>query len=338
MKSMDHTIKAIGEKKLLQKLQSYLGSSPSTVRVFSEDCAVLRSATGGYQLFTTDVLVENVHFRLEYSDARTIGRKSVLVNLSDISAMGGTPSFFMLSAGFQENTSIEFVEQLYEGITSVAHEAGIAFVGGNVSQSPVLFLDIFMGGEVSADEALFRNGAQAGDAIFVSSALGASGAGLKCLQAGYRFPNSEIPPINDAIQAHLDPPNHNALARKLASWKLLSSMIDLSDGLASDLAEICHESGTGARIELDRIPIANCVTELATKMNWDAQELALYGGEDYHLLFTVPSKNKMEFAERTGDLKLYEIGVMTDPSEGILGVDSKGQLMPLKKGYEHFGK
>jgi thiamine-monophosphate kinase len=338
MKSMDHTIKDIGEKKLLQKLQSYLGNSPSIVRVFSEDCAVLRTASGGYQLFTTDVLIENVHFRLEYADARTIGRKAVLVNLSDISAMGGTPSFFMLSAGFQENTSIEFVEQLYEGMTSVANEAGITFVGGNVSQSPVLFMDIFMGGEVSANEALFRNGAKSGDAIFVSSPLGASVAGLKSLEAGYRLANFEVPAIRDAIQAHLEPPNHNALARKLASCKLLSSMIDLSDGLASDLGEICSESRTGARIELNRIPIANCVTELATRMNWDPQELALYGGEDYHLLFTVPDKNKMEFATRAADLRLYEIGVMTDPSEGIRGVDSKGQLIVLKKGFAHFGK
>ena len=338
MKSMDHTIKDIGEKKLLKKLQSYLGNSPSIVRVFSEDCAVLRSAPGAYQLFTTDALVENVHFRLEYADARSIGRKAVLVNLSDISAMGGTPSFFMLSAGFQENTSIEFVEQLYEGMTSVSNEAGIAFVGGNVSQSPVLFLDIFMGGEVASDQALFRNGAKAGDSIFVSSPLGASDAGLKCLQAGHRLEKSELPAVRDAIQAHLEPPNHNALARKLASWKLLSSMIDLSDGLGSDLAEICRESGTGARIELNRVPIAKTVTELASVMKWDPQELALYGGEDYHLLFTVPHKNMSEFAQRTADLKLYEIGVMTDSAEEIRAVNSKGELVQLKQGFEHFGK
>src|SRR5262245_46019338 len=162
MKSMDNTIKDIGEKKLLQKLRSYLGNSPSLVRVFSEDCAVLRMLSGNYQLFTTDVLVENIHFRLEYADPRTIGRKAVLVNLSDISAMGGAPIFFMLSAGFTENTSVEFVEQLYEGMSSVALENGIAFAGGNVSQSPVLFFDIFMGGEVAANQALFRNTAKAG--------------------------------------------------------------------------------------------------------------------------------------------------------------------------------
>jgi thiamine-monophosphate kinase len=338
MKSMDHTIKEIGEKKLLQRLKRYLGQSSSIVRVFSEDCAVLRSASGGYQLFTTDVLVQNIHFRLDYVDARAIGRKAVLVNLSDISAMGGTPSFFMLSAGFDENTPVEFVEKLYEGMTSVAHEARIAFVGGNVSQSSVLFLDIFMGGEVTVDEVLFRNGARDGDAIFVSSPLGASSAGLKCLQAGYRSAHVEHQAIRDAIKAHLEPPNHNALARKLASWKLLSSMIDLSDGLASDLGEICRESGTGARMELDRVPIANCVTELATMMNWNPHELALYGGEDYHLLFTVPNKNKLEFMQRTADLKLYEIGVMTDASEGIRIVDSQGKLIPLKQGFEHFGK
>jgi thiamine-monophosphate kinase len=332
MKSMDHTIKEIGEKKLLQKLHSYLGNSPSLVRAFSEDCAVLRTSSGAYQLFTTDVLVENVHFRLEYADPFSIGRKAILVNLSDISAMGGMPSFFMVSAGFPENSSVKFVEQLYEGMNS----AGIPCVGGNVSRSPVLFLDIFMGGEVAADQVLFRNGAKPGDTIFVSSPLGGSAAGLKCLQAGHR-PDSN-PAIYDAIQAHLEPPDHNALARKLASLKLLSSMIDLSDGLGSDLAEICRESGTGARIELDRIPIAKSVVELASLMNWDPIELALYGGEDYHLLFTVSSKNRMEFANRAGDLKLYEIGIITDQADGICGIDAKGKLMPLKQGFEHFGK
>lgn len=341
MKSMDHTIKEMGEKKLLQKLRTYLGNFPSLVRVFSEDCAVLRTPSGGYQLFTTDVVVENVHFRLEYADPVAIGRKAVLVNLSDISAMGGTPSFFMLSAGFPENTSVKFVEQLYEGMNS----AGIPLVGGNVSQSSVLFLDIFMCGEVAAEEALFRNTAKPGDAIFVSSPLGASAAGLKCLQAGYRLSNlfvascfPEQPGIRSAIQAHLEPPNHNPLARKLASLRLLSSMIDLSDGLGSDLAEICRESGTGARIQLDRIPIATCVTELASIMKWDPIELALYGGEDYHLLFTVAAEKRIEFAKHATDLKLYEVGVMTDQADGIHAVDSKGELIPLKEGFQHFGK
>jgi thiamine-monophosphate kinase len=331
MKSMDHTIKEIGEKKLLQKLQSYLGNSPSLVRVFSEDCAVLRNNSGRYQLFTTDALVENVHFRLEYADPKTIGRKATLVNLSDISAMGGTPSFFMVSAGFPENTSMEFIEQLYEGMNS----AGIPCVGGNVSRSQFLFLDIFMSGEVAAEEALFRNTARPGDLIFVSSPLGASAAGLKSLNAGHRLEDAGF---HDAIQTHLEPPNHNALGRKLASLKLLSSMIDLSDGLGSDLAEICRESGIGARIQLDLIPIAKSVTELASLMKWNPVELALYGGEDYHLLFTVPAKNKMEFAKHAADLKLYEIGVMTDHVDEISAVDANGELIPLKEGFQHFGK
>jgi thiamine-monophosphate kinase len=331
MKSMDHTIKEFGEKKLLRKLRSYLGHSPSIVRVFSEDCAVLRTHSGRYQLFTTDALVENVHFSREYMDAEAIGRKAILVNLSDISAMGGMPSFFMVSAGFPENTSIEFIEQLYEGMNSV----DIPCVGGNVSQSEVLFLDIFMSGEVAANEALFRNTARSGDAIFVSSPLGASAAGLQSLKAGHRLKD---PDFHDAVCAHLEPPNHNAFARKLASLKLLSSMIDLSDGLGPDLAEICRESGTGARIQLDRIPIAKCVNELSSKMKWNPIELALYGGEDYHLLFTVPPKNRLEFAQQAADLKLYEIGVMTDQADGIYSVDSTGEKIPLKEGFQHFGK
>jgi len=335
---MQQTLREIGEKKLLQKLQRFLGHSPSIIRIFSEDCAVLRGVAGQYRLFTADVLVRNIHFRCDYADARSIGRKAVLVNLSDISAMGGTPSFFMLSAGLEKDTSIQFVEELYEGMTSVAGEAGITFAGGNISQSPAMFLDIFMEGEVAADEALFRNGARPGDVLFVSSPLGASSAGLKCLESGYRSGKIESAAIREAIQAHLEPPDHNAFARKLASWKLLSSMIDLSDGLASDLPEICRESGTGAHLELNRIPVAGCVKELAASMNWNPLELALYGGEDYHLLFTVPSKNKSELLRRTNadNISVYEIGSLTESSQGICVLDSNGELIPLKQGFEHF--
>ncbi len=335
---MKQTLGEIGEKRLLERLQRFLGHSPSIIRIFSEDCAVLRGAPGQYRLFTTDVLVRNIHFRCDYADARTIGRKAVLINLSDISAMGGTPSFFMLSAGFEKDTSIQFVEELYEGMTSAAGEAGITLAGGNMSQSPTMFLDIFMGGEVAADEALFRNGAGPGDALFVSSQLGASSAGLRCLEAGYRLGKIESPAIREAIQAHVEPPNHNPLARKLASWKLLSSMIDLSDGLASDLAELCRESGIGARLELNRIPVAGCVKELAASMNWNPQELALYGGEDYHLLFTVPSQNKVELLRRTSadNISVYEIGLLTESSQGICALGSNGELIPLKQGFEHF--
>jgi thiamine-monophosphate kinase len=322
----------IGEKTLLMKLRRFLGGdSPSVVRIFSEDCAVLHGNPGQYRLYTTDSLLQDIHFRLEYADPYSIGRKAILVNLSDISAMGGTPAFFMLSAGFPEDASVEFVEELYQGMVTVAVENNIAFVGGNITRSPLLLLDIFMSGDVAANEVLMRNGGKAGDSIFVNAPLGASSAGLKCLQAGYRLNKAENSAIEQAIRAHLEPPNHNRLARKIASTKLASSMIDLSDGLAGDLAELCRESGTGASLELSKIPIHQAVKELANSMTWNASELALYGGEDYHLLFTVSAKNRSDFLAAMKGEQVYEIGVMT-PDSGKILADGKN----LKSGYEHF--
>jgi thiamine-monophosphate kinase len=325
-------LKEIGEKNLLMKLRRFLGSdSPSVVRIFSEDCAVLHGNPGQYRLFTTDSLLQDIHFRLEYADPYSIGRKAILVNLSDISAMGGTPTFFMLSAGFPEDASAEFVEELYQGMLSVAVENNIAFVGGNITRSPHVILDIFMSGDVAANEVLMRNGAKAGDSVFVNAPLGSSAAGLKCLQAGHRLGKAENSAIEQAIRAHLEPPNHNRLARKIASTKLASSMIDISDGLAGDLAELCRESGTGASLELGKIPIHNAIKELATTMNWDPSELALYGGEDYHLLFTVSVKDRADFLKGMKGETVYEIGSMTQDSGKILA-DGKN----LKSGYEHF--
>ncbi len=328
-------LKEIGEKNLLMKLRRFLSDSPSIVRIFSEDCAVLWGNPGQYKLYTTDALIEDVHFRLEYADPYSIGRKAVLVNLSDISAMGGTPSFFMLSAGFPEDTSVELVEELYQGMLSAAVENNIAFTGGNLTRSPQIFLDISMSGDVSADEALLRNGGKAGDRIFVTAPLGASAAGLTCLKSGFRSGKTENSAIGRAIRSHLEPPNNNQLARKIASLKLATSMIDLSDGLAGDLAELCRESGTGARVDISSVPIHPIVEELKNTMKWDPLDLALYGGEDYHLLFTVSPEHKSEFLERMKDLIMFEIGMLT-PDPGKIFGERNGELFALKTGYEHF--
>jgi thiamine-monophosphate kinase len=168
--------------------------------------------------------------------------------------------------------------------------------------------------------------------IFITAPVGASAAGLACLKKGYRS-DSDNASIKHAIRSHLEPPNNNQLARKIASLKFATSMIDLSDGLAGDLAELCREGGTGARIEISNVPVDSVVRELMSTMNWDPLDLALYGGEDYHLLFTVSPGNKSYFLEHVQTV--FEVGVLTVDSGKILG-ERKGEVFALKPGYEHF--
>jgi thiamine-monophosphate kinase len=332
-------LKDVGEKNLLAKLRRFLGDShPSVIRIFSEDCAVLKGDSGQYKLFTTDALVQDVHFRTNYADPYSIGRKALLVNLSDISAMGGTPSFFLLSAGFPEEISVDFVEELYQGMLSVAAENQILFAGGNLTQSPQIILDIFMCGTVAADEVLFRNRGKAGDSLFVTGKLGGSAAGLKCLKNGYRLGEAGNSAIEQLIRAHLEPPNMNHAARKIAASKLANTMIDLSDGLAGDLAEICRESKTGAIVQLSQLPINASIRELASAMDWDPEQLALYGGEDYHLLFTVSAEKRSEFLQIMDAEKIvvFEIGNLTAEPGKIHAISEDGKQFQLKAGYEHF--
>ena len=347
---MTPDLREVGEKPLLASLQRYLGKSKKIIRTYSEDCAVVASGGQKYQLFTIDVLVEGVHFQREYTPAYYIGRKGLKVSISDICAMGGVPLYFLLSLGAPPDTPVRIIEGIYEGFNSVAHETKIQFLGGNLSSSPVLFLDVVVIGEAKKKSALFRSTARKGDLIFVTGALGAAAEGLKLLQDGFRLVGDEqqglIMPVEhrdshfvrDAILSHMDPPLLTHLAQTLARTNLLHSLIDLSDGVASDLREVCRESKVGAVIELPRLPIAAAALYWERKRNLDPCTLALHGGEDYHLLLTISPRSKrrlLKLVEEEG-FELFEIGRIVDRSEGIFLVDEDGRRTRLGNGYQHF--
>jgi thiamine-monophosphate kinase len=346
---MEPIMGKFGEKKLLFRIQKYLGKSRSIVRTFSEDCAVLDPGGANFELFTVDTLIDGIHFKSEYMPPFFIGRKVVKVNVSDISAMGGKPEHCLVSLGLPAETPVRFVEKIYQGMDSAFREAGIQLIGGNLSSSPVLFLDLFLTGLVPKKQAVFRNGAGIGDFIFVTGELGASAEGLRLLKNGFRLSTSRkrVRSISglsdsrfvlDAILTHFDPPSQNALARKLASWKMLSSMIDLSDGLSSDLREICRESGTGAVIDISKIPISPAVLYWESKRTTDPLQLALCGGEDYHLLFTIPKDIRQRFLMRARKekIKVFEVGRVQERKEGIHLITGTGKRIPFPPGFEHF--
>ncbi len=331
--NMKSALSAFGEKKLLLSLRKFLGKSRGIIRTFSEDCAVIDSGRGNCMLLTTDIQLDSVHFKSKYMPPYYLGKKALKVNLSDISAMGGKPLYYLVSLGAPATTRLGTIHQIYRGMRAAARKHGIALIGGNVTVSPLLFLDITMIGIVRRRHALFRSGAKSGDLIYVTGPLGVSAEGLLLLKNGFRL-NRGNSRVRQAILKHFDPPDLNQFARALARSELANCMIDLSDGLASDLAEICRESKVGATIQLDRVPLR---AQVGRKAGSKQIDLAIHGGEDYHLLFTVspdrvPRLLRLAAKNRT---RLFEIGKIVHAG-GIQAIDSKGRQSLLSGGYQHF--
>lgn len=324
-----------------------MGSAGEIVRTFSEDTAVIDPGGRSYHLYTVDSLIEGVHFRREYMPFFYVGRKAIKVNLSDIASMAGVPNYYLVSLGLPPDTPVQAIEDIYEGMNSVSKDLNLHLIGGNVSASSQLFVDVTLIGSVAKNKIVQRDGARNGDSIFVSGQLGSSAVGLNLLKEGFRllgngliFPEGQRDShfVTEAIMSHIDPPCLVELAQKLAQSATVTSMIDLSDGLSSDLAEICRESKVGAQVEMEKLPVAPAALYWERKRNRDPRILALHGGEDYHLLFTVSKKFREIFLRRTKPLKitLYEIGLIVAQSEGIQVIEADGRKYPMGEGFQHF--
>jgi len=276
-----------------------------------DDTAVIRNDKSKYMLMTTDTLVENVHFNLEYFRFFEIGWKLLAVNLSDIAAMGGIPKYALVTLGLKKNTQVSDIREFYAGIRSLGGKYGVDVVGGDIVSSPNnLFFTMDLFG--IAEKVVKRSGARPGDAVISIGKMGASSAGLASLK---RYGRKAM---TSNVKAHLMPKpmlNQGRLALKYAN-----SMIDNSDGLARCLIEICRESKVGAKIYLNKIPLAKGAN----------LEQALDGGEDYNLILTAPV-NRARYVK--GGVVIGEI----TRSKNIVMVDGSGKGKNLKdKGYEHF--
>ena len=305
-----------------------------------DDAAVLKNTSETDLLACCDLMVEGVHFRLDWTTPRMLGRKALAVNLSDIAAMGGVPKFAMISVALTSDCSAEFVDELFGGIAELANEHGVSIVGGDTSSSrDSLFIDVSVIGECETGKAITRRGAKTGDKIYVSGSLGASALGLSLLKEGSRL--EELKVRSDAKQKaiikHLAPEPRLKLGRALREAGLATSMIDISDGLSTDLWHILDESHAGALIHAEAIPIAGCVLSLSRgTQGIDPLKLALNGGEDYELLFTVrpeSEKQLMALAETLGT-KITAIGEIFGDTR--LSIERNGAIELLERtGYEH---
>jgi len=305
-----------------------------------DDAAVINCAGGKNLIACCDLLAEGIHFQTEWMPARLLGRKALAVNLSDVAAMGGVPRFAMISVAIPRKYSSEFIDELFGGVFELAEASGVSIIGGDTSGSlDSLFVDVSVLGECESGRAVTRGGAKPGDAIYVTGSLGASALGLFLLESGFRLDKSEDQSSanTQAVLKHLCPNPQLKLGRAIGDAGVATAMIDISDGLSTDLGHICDESGCGAIILAGAIPIAECVKSLPSESEHiDPLALALHGGEEYELLFTARPENqrRIEDLSVACEVAVSSIGNIL-PGRG-LQMERDSRLEPLPSlGYEH---
>ncbi|MFQ5673159.1 MAG: thiamine-phosphate kinase [Nitrospinales bacterium] len=339
------SLRRLGEFGLIARLQSRLKfRSPRTLAGIGDDCAVYRDdgRRGKVQIVTCDTLVEKVHFDLSTSAARQLGRKALAVNISDIAAMGGTPLLALVSIGVPRKTPVRFLDRFYDGLNEISEEYQIELAGGDTVASPSHFyISVTLLGEAAQRRWFCRSGARPGDKILVTGTLGDSALGLHILKSGRKSIAGPQAVKNRLIQKHLDPTPRMAESGMLAKSRArITSMIDISDGLAQDLAHICKASGVGAVLWEESLPTSQAFDKVTVLNDIPARNLVLAGGEDYELLFTLSPENVRNLIcrfDKVGRL-LACIGEITNDPETVFLMGKGGQRKVLSKvpGFDHF--
>jgi thiamine-monophosphate kinase len=303
-----------------------------------DDCAVLEPTAGHRLLATTDLLLEDIHFRRRYAEPADIGWKSLAVNLSDVAAMGGRPRWALVALACPAETTLEQVEAFYEGARDLASRHAVAIVGGDTTASPTGWLvNVTLLGEAATP--LLRSGARVDDVIAVTGPLGRSAAGLAVLERPSAPAGMAAAVLAELTSAHLRPVPRVAEGQWLGEAGGVTAMIDLSDGLGTDLAHVAEESGVRCRVDLERVPVDDTTRDLARALDTDALAWATSGGEDYELLLTCEAGAFTRLAEglrRATGTPLHAIGVVTGQGAGVSFVDAHGREVPAAAGFEHF--
>ena len=297
-----------------------------------DDCAVVPQSSDLDLVVTTDLLVEGVDFRLDWTSPELLGHKALAVSLSDVAAMGGKPKWSLTSIGVPETLwNSDFIDRFYKGWHALADGYGVVLIGGDVSRSPDKFVvDSVVGGQVPRGKAILRSGARPGDAIFVTDSLGGAAGGLQLLEKGIQYVDASDWQQR-LIERQLVPLPRVAEGGMLLEKGIVNSMIDLSDGLSSDLHHICEASGVGAEIEAAAIPVDDDLKQF-TSSSREQLDFALHGGEDFELLFTVPE-------EKISELELggfSRIGSVT-ANVGVIELrTASGNVILHSSGFRHF--
>jgi thiamine-monophosphate kinase len=335
-------VRQLGELGLIHQIRESGSGRPTPgVRTgIGDDAAVLDLTPGAALLATTDLLIEGVHFRRASASPRDIGWKAMAVNLSDIAAMGGVPRWALVALALPASAEAGDVDAFYAGMRDAGEPHDVVIVGGDTSASlEGWVITVTLLGEHTGTPRL-RSMARPGDAVAVTGALGHSAAGLAALARGPEHPRSGEPAVLAKVAtAHLRPTPRVTEGRWLATQPAVHALMDTSDGLATDLAHICRESHVAARVALDRLPMSSAVLEAARLLGANPIEWATGGGEDYELLLTCDRDAALDLAEglrsATGT-SLTVIGEITSGAPGVTWVDARGEVVPVRAGYEHF--
>ena len=327
----------LGEFGLIKRFsRQFIKDLPDGTTGIGDDCAVIPLNDKEALLFTTDMLIEDRHFVLSKIGPRDLGHKSLAVNLSDIAAMGGKPHSAYLSIGIPSNMRIEWLDGLFDGIRELCSKTGTYLLGGDTTRSPdKLVINIGIIGMVNPSKIKRRSTALPGDIICVNDMVGDSGGGLKILL--------EEKPLDKyssyLVKRHNCPGAHLEEGKWLAQVAEVNAMIDVSDGIESDLHRIMESSAVGAEIELSKIPLSGELMNVCEKYDWNPRELGLSGGEDYCLMITVP-ENYIENLE-TGYVRefkkpLYRIGKINGNRESLTFTRDGEKIEFGKHGFDHF--
>lgn len=337
-------LEELGEFGLIDKLtEKFTSKNESSLLGVGDDCAVI-SAGDHVKLITTDMFVEGVHFNLMYTPLKHLGYKAVAANVSDVSAMNGKAEQITVSLGVSNRFPLEALEELYEGIRVACEVYGVDLVGGDTTSSfSGLIINITAVGSAKKEDVVYRNGAKEFDLLVATGDLGGAYIGLQVLEREKEVfkANPNIQPDLDGhdyiIQRQLKPEARVDVIKFLKELNVKpTAMIDISDGLASEIMHLCKSSKVGCHVYDEKIPIDAKTSMAALDFNLDPSICALNGGEDYELLFTVSQE---DFDKIKGNPHMTVIGHMTDEKEGMYFIDKNGSAIELAaQGWNHFKK
>ncbi len=323
----------LGEFGLIEALRRRARVAGHTwAEAIGDDAAILRPRAGQELAMTADALVEGVHFRWETTDGRSLAHKTLAVNLSDLAAMGAKPCGFLLSLALPPIAVPERLDGFVTGLLAASRRWKCPLVGGDIVSSPAWMLSVTAVGEVPRGKALLRRGAKPGDRVMLTGQVGGSALGLALLEAGA----GREKPARPFVRRHLKPEPRLAAGEKLRRWGVATAALDVSDGVAQDLAHLARASGVAAEIDLERLPQPRGFAAACLRLGLDADDLALAGGEDFELLFTVPKRapTASAIAKRIG-CAVREIGRI-QRGKGVTILRDGTPVEVTRLGFDHF--
>jgi thiamine-monophosphate kinase len=332
------SLKKLGEFGLIDLLRKRMKpSNPGVIMGIGDDAAVLRPQAGFDLVLTTDMLVEGRHFDFKTTRPRSLGAKTMAVNLSDCAAMGARPLSAVVSVGLPAKFPASKVKAFYDGLNACGKNFGVDIVGGDTVRSDAFVVNVALLGQVEKGRALTRSGAKVGDVILVTGMLGDSAAGLHSL----RHPGKKAAVVRPLLEKkHLTPVPRVRAGRFLVEERLASSCIDVSDGLSSEVNHLAKESGVGAEVHEEALPLSTALLDYCEENRLSPLTFSLSGGEDYELLFTAPLSALGAILRRmpaeTG-CPVKPVGRIVPKKKGVRLIGARGVQRPLRsRGYDHF--